>query len=172
MTTHRQPDFTLSRPGALIAALPAVLGFVPESSLVLVSLEDGRLGSVLRVDLSDELAHRVDHLAEVTAAARPEAVIAVIVDAAGAPCPSCNEDYRQLCDALLEALARNDIELYAAHVVDRVALGGRWHCVDGCGASGLIDDAGRRGGAAGGSTRGAPICRRSSPSRTPSAARR
>lgn len=140
MTTHRQPDFTLSRPGALIAALPAVLGFVPESPLVLVSLEDGRLGSVLRVDLSDELAHRVDHLAEVTAAARPEAVIAVIVDAAGAPCPSCNEDYRQLCDALLEALARNDIELYAAHVVDRVALGGRWHCVDGCGASGLIDD--------------------------------
>lgn len=70
MTTHRQPDFTLSRPGALIAALPAVLGFVPESSLVLVSLEDGRLGSVLRVDLSDELAHRVDHLAEVSALAR------------------------------------------------------------------------------------------------------
>jgi Domain of unknown function (DUF4192) len=51
MTTHRA-DFDLNRPGALIAALPAVLGFVPENSLVLVSLDDGELGSVLRVDLS------------------------------------------------------------------------------------------------------------------------
>ncbi len=25
-------------------------------------------------------------------------------------------------------------------VVDRVAAGGRWHCVDGCGCSGVIDD--------------------------------
>ncbi len=27
-----------------------------------------------------------------------------------------------------------------AHVVDRVAAGGRWHCVDGCGAGGVVDD--------------------------------
>ena len=33
MTTS-QSDFQLNRPGALIAALPAVLGFVPEKSLV------------------------------------------------------------------------------------------------------------------------------------------
>ena len=26
------------------------------------------------------------------------------------------------------------------HVVDRVAAGGRWHCVDGCGAGGVVDD--------------------------------
>ncbi len=100
MTTHPQPDFELSRPGALIAALPAVLGFIPENSLVLVSLEDGRLGSVMRVDLSEELPSRVAHLAEVAAAARPEAVIAVIVDADGAHCPRCNEEYRQLAEAL------------------------------------------------------------------------
>ncbi|WP_172826331.1 DUF4192 family protein, partial [Mycobacterium colombiense] len=68
MTTPRE-DFELSRPGALIAALPAVLGFVPENSLVLVSLGDGQLGSVMRVDLSEELAERVEHLAEVAAAA-------------------------------------------------------------------------------------------------------
>ena len=30
--------------------------------------------------------------------------------------------------------------LWAAHVVDRVARGGRWHCVDGCGASGDVED--------------------------------
>jgi hypothetical protein len=139
MTTHR-PDFELNRPGALIAALPAILGFVPEKSLVLVALEDGGMGSVIRADLSDDLTDRVDQLAEVAAAANPEAAILVIVDAEGAHCPVCNEEYRQLSDALTDALARYGIERYAAHVVDQVALGGRWHCVDGCGAGGAVDD--------------------------------
>jgi hypothetical protein len=139
MTKH-QADFELNRPGALIAALPAVLGFVPEKSLVLVSLDGGELGSVMRVDLSGELIDRVEHLAEVAAAAAPEAAIAVIVDADGAHCPRCDEEYRQLCAVLTEALSEYDIELWAAHVVDRIAVGGRWHCVDGCGSAGTVDD--------------------------------
>lgn len=139
MTKHR-PDFELNRPGALIAALPAILGFVPEKSLVLVSLDDGELGSVLRADLSEDLADRVEQLADVAAAADPEAAIAVIVDAGGAQCPGCNEQYRHLCEALTEALSQRDIVLWAAHVVDRIAVGGRWHCVDGCGSGGVIDD--------------------------------
>jgi Domain of unknown function (DUF4192) len=143
MTNQRpdhRADFELNRPAALIAALPAVLGFVPEKSLVLVSVAGGELGSVLRVDLSEELPGRVEHLAEVAAAADPEATIAVIVDAEGAQCPRCNEEYRELCDELTDALSRHDVVLWAAHVVDRVALGGRWHCVDGCGSGGVIDD--------------------------------
>jgi hypothetical protein len=139
MTTHR-PDFELNRPGALIAALPAVLGFVPENSLVLVSLDGGELGSVMRVDLSEGLVDRVGHLAEIAAAAAPEAAIAVIVDADGAHCPGCNEEHRHLCSVLAEALSQHEIELWAAHLVDRVAPGGRWHCVDGCGSGGAVDD--------------------------------
>lgn len=139
MTTHRR-DFDLNRPGALIAALPAVLGFVPENSLVLVSVDDGELGSVLRADLSEDIAEQVVHLADIAAAARPQAAIAVIVDAAGAHCPGCNEEHRQLCGVLANSLAQNGIELWAAHVVDRVALGGRWHCVDGCGSCGAVED--------------------------------
>jgi hypothetical protein len=139
MTKH-EADFELNRPGALIAALPAVLGFVPENSLVLVSLDAGQLGSVMRADLSGDLAGRVEHLAELAAAADPEAAIAVIVDAEGAHCPVCNEEYRQLCAALTEELSRRQIVLWAAHVVDRIALGGRWHCADGCGSAGAVDD--------------------------------
>ncbi|ETW25392.1 DUF4192 domain-containing protein [Mycobacterium gastri] len=139
MTKHR-PDFELNRPGALIAALPAILGFVPEKSLVLVSVADGELGSVMRIDLSEDLGHRVEQLAEVAAAADPEAAIAVIVDADGAQCPGCSDEYRRVCDALTEALAQRDIVLWAAHVVDRIAVGGRWHCVDDCGSGGVIDD--------------------------------
>lgn len=139
MTTS-QPDFKLNRPGALIAALPAILGFVPEKSLVLVTIDDDELGSVLRVDLSQQLADTIGQLAQVAAAAEPAAAIAVIVDDDCARCPVCNEEHRQLCTALTEALSRHDIVLWAAHVVDRVAPGGRWRCVDGCGAGGLVDD--------------------------------
>jgi hypothetical protein len=138
--TKQRPDFELNRPGAMIAALPAVLGFVPEKSLVLISIDDGELGSVMRVDLSEALPDRLGPLAEVASAAGPEAAIAVIVDADGAGCPMCNEDYRDLCATLTDELAQRDIVVWAAHVVDRVAAGGRWHCVDGCGAGGVIDD--------------------------------
>src|ERR1700744_432708 len=138
--TKQRGDFELNRPGALIAALPAVLGFVPENSLILVSLDDGQLGSVLRVDLYDELTDQIEHLAEVAAAAEPEAAIAVLVNADGAHCPLCNEEYRQLCSALTKTLSQYDIELRAAHVVDRGELGGGWHCVDGGGSGGVIAD--------------------------------
>jgi hypothetical protein len=138
--TKQRPDFELNRPGAVIAALPAVLGFVPEKSLVVISIDDGELGSVMRVDLSAALPDRIGPLAEVASAAGPEAAIAVIVEADGAGCPMCNEEYRDLCATLTEELAQRDIVVWAAHVVDRVAAGGRWHCVDGCGAGGVIDD--------------------------------
>ncbi|WIM90135.1 DUF4192 domain-containing protein [Candidatus Mycobacterium wuenschmannii] len=138
--TKQRHDFELNRPGAVIAALPAVLGFVPEKSLVLLSIDGGELGSVMRVDLSDTIAEQVAHLAEVAAAAGPEAAIAVIVDADGAGCPMCNDQYRDLCWTLTDELARHDIALWAVHVVDRVAVGGRWHCVDGCGAGGVVED--------------------------------
>lgn len=139
MTSNR-PDFDLNRPGALIAAIPAILGFVPEKSLVVVSLEGGGLGAVLRADLSAELADRSEEIAEVAAAAEPDGAIVVIVDSDGAQCPVCNEEYRRLCDGITEALARYGIERYAAHVVDQIAPGGRWHCVDGCDEGGEIDD--------------------------------
>lgn len=139
MTKHGC-DFKLNRPGALIAALPAVLGFVPEHSLVLAAVDDGALGPVMRIDLADDLVDRVDQLVEVAAAATTEAVIAVIVDAEGARCPVCNREHLALCEALVSALDRHGIDLWAAHVVDRVAAGGRWHCADGCGAGGAVDD--------------------------------
>jgi Domain of unknown function (DUF4192) len=140
MTTSQSPDFHLNRPGVLIAALPAVLGFVPEKSLVLVTVDRGEMGCVMRVDLSDELVHSVGHIADVAAAARPDAAIAVVVDEEGATCRMCNDEYRQLAAILTTSLSERGIELLAAHVVDRVAAGGRWHCADGCGNAGTVDD--------------------------------
>lgn len=137
MTTS-QFDFQLNRPGALIAALPAVLGFVPVKSLVLVTLDRGELGCVMRVDLSPELSDSVGHVAEVAAAAGPDAVIAVVVDDEGAGCRLCNDEYQALRGALSESLAGYGIELIDFHVVDTVGPRGRWHCADG--RWGTVDD--------------------------------
>jgi hypothetical protein len=138
--TSQSPDFSLNRPGVLIAALPAVLGFVPEKSLVLVTVDHGEMGCVMRVDLSDEVTESVEHIAEVAASARPDAAIAVIVDDDGASCRMCNDDYRHLAADLSATLAEHGIELLAAHIVDRVAAGGHWHCADGCGNAGTVED--------------------------------
>jgi Domain of unknown function (DUF4192) len=140
MTTSQPPDFHLNRPGVLIAALPAVLGFVPEKSLVLVTVDRGEMGCVMRVDLSNDLAHSLEHVADVAAAARPDSAIAVVIDEEGANCRMCNDEHRELADRLTTALAERGIELLAAHVVDRVAAGGRWHCADGCGNAGAVED--------------------------------
>jgi hypothetical protein len=140
MTTSQPPDFHLNRPGVLIAALPAVLGFVPEKSLVLVAVDRGEMGCVMRVDLSAELTHSVGQIADVAAAAKPDSAIAVVIDEEGAGCRMCNDEYRELAHMLTSALAKRGIELLAAHVVDRVAAGGRWHCADGCGNAGTVDD--------------------------------
>jgi hypothetical protein len=139
MTTS-QPDFMLNRPGALIGALPAVLGFIPEKSLVLVTIDRGEMGAVMRVDLSPRLADTIEEIAEVAAAVRPDAAIAVVVDAEGALCPTCGEDFRELSRALTDVLALQEITLAAVHVVDRIAAGGSWHCADMCGARGAVDD--------------------------------
>lgn len=141
MTQHR-PDVRFGNPGALIAALPAVLGFVPEKSLVLVSLEDGLMGAVMRADLSAELAVNSGHLARVAASSGADTVIAVIVDADGALCPMCHDDHRRLCEALRGSLEGHGVGLEACHVVDRVEAGGVWHCIDDCGDKGTVDDPG------------------------------
>lgn len=137
MTTS---EFHLTRPGALIAALPAVLGFVPEKSLVMVALEEGRMGAVMRADLSADLADNIGRLAEIAASSGAETVVAVIVDADGALCPMCNDDHRRLCELLSESLQSHSVGLFAVHVVDRVEAGGTWRCIDGCGAAGTVED--------------------------------
>jgi hypothetical protein len=140
MTTFPSADFHLNKPGKLIAALPAVLGFVPEKSLVLVTVDGGEMGCVMRVDLSPDVFDAVDRMAEVAAAGSPDAAIAVIVDEDGATCRMCKDEHRLLADALGDALSAWGIELLAAHVVDRVAAGGRWRCADGYGSDGAVDD--------------------------------
>lgn len=143
MTNFQAFDFHLDRPGTLIAAVPAVLGFVPEDSLVLVTLAAGEMGAVIRADLPDDTAEMADglgQLCEVAASGSADAVVAIIIDPVGLDCQTCADEYRMLAAALQTELQGHGIELLAVHVVDRVEAGGRWRCADGCGSSGVVDD--------------------------------
>ncbi|MGW0158395.1 DUF4192 domain-containing protein [Mycobacterium sp. NPDC003323] len=131
--TQQSRGFDLGRPAALIAALPAVLGFVPEQSLTVVTLDDGDLGAVMRVDLTPQLTGNTAHLAEVVAASGHDGAVAVIVDEHGG-------DHADLAADLTLSMQDEGVELLAVLAVDRVEVGGRWCCVCGCDASGFIDD--------------------------------
>jgi hypothetical protein len=140
MTTFGASDFHLNSPATLIAALPAVLGFIPEESLVLVTFEDGELGCVMRVDLSAGLVGSLAHIAEVAAGNGSDAAVAVIVDVDGASCRMCLDDHQFLAGVLTEELDGRGVELLAAYVVDRLEAGGRWHRADGRPGAGMIED--------------------------------
>ncbi|MCT7373274.1 hypothetical protein A7R75_30260 [Mycolicibacterium llatzerense] len=131
--------FKLSSPAAAIAALPALLGFTPELSLVVLLIASGELTGTLRVDLPGG-RNMIGTLAYSAATCGADSAIVIVVDADGAPCDMCRDEHRELIAELRTELERRDIELLGAHIVDRVEAGGRWHCWDGCGADGVIDD--------------------------------
>jgi hypothetical protein len=130
----------LDHPGKLIAALPAMLGFVPEKSLVLVTMDRGGLGCAMRIDIADDTLPAARHLAEVAASTEPDLAVLTIVDEAGAACRMCVDEYRLITDEITSVLDAHDVVLWAAHVVDRVVEGATWRCVDGCGSSGTVED--------------------------------
>lgn len=80
----------LSAPGQLLAALPSVLGFIPERSIILVAFDEPGdvVGATMRYDLklnedgapTAELAATLDHLGAICVRDDIEKVIGVIVD--------------------------------------------------------------------------------------------
>lgn len=135
---------TISSPSQLIASLPALLGFPPTESLVLVTLVEGCIGVVLRADLDgaadDVLANRMEAAAEFAARQGADAAVIVVVDREGYGDPVRAAVLDGLADNFGVILRKHDVSVLGAHVVDRVDEGGHWRCADNCGAGGLIGD--------------------------------
>ncbi len=131
-TTTAPTTLRLSSPGELVAALPALLGFPPTASLVLLCLTGeraGTLGLVARVDLppaGDRLAQElvVEQLAVLcTQRDTAAAVLVVVCDepGAGRAAPRC-----ALVRAVRTALEAVGTELVGAHHVAEIAEGRAW----------------------------------------------
>jgi len=60
---QRDSKIVLRSPGAVAAALPSLVGFVPEESLVVVFLAEGVVVVTMRVDLPSDVAEVADYVA-------------------------------------------------------------------------------------------------------------
>jgi|SRR5271166_3538703 len=131
----------IQEPGVLIEGIAPTLGFPPEESLVVVTVQGGAVGCVMRLDLR-EATHSgaVERLAELAVRSGADGAVVVIVSEESALCPMCGDQFCDLARDLTAALARRGARLLDAVVVDRIAAGGRWHCVDNCGVGGVLND--------------------------------
>lgn len=127
-------DVRLSDPGEIAAGLPALLGFRPRESVVLLSLTGpggGRVGLTVRADVPrrDDAVATADLLARSVRRDRPRAVLVAIVseapdgfDAAGAE----GLPHRGLLHEVVLALARDGVPVRTALLV----RAGRWWSYD------------------------------------------
>lgn len=131
---------TISTVPQLISAIPSLVGFLPEYSLVVMTFAADEIGVVLRIDLSDASAG-ADRVAELAAQQEgADTAVAVIVDGDGASCSACAGTHQRLVETVSDALDERGIILAGAFVVDSIRTGGRWHCADGCGDQGVLDN--------------------------------
>lgn len=126
----------------VIQGLPGVLGFVPTESLVVVTVKSDEVDCVMRLDLAEAVhAGALDQVADLVVRAGADRAVAVIVSADGALCQMCGDDYRKLIEDLSRALWLHGGRPLDGYVVDRIATGGRWHCVDeNCDFGGVLSD--------------------------------
>jgi len=123
--------------GEVVRSINAVLGFVPVESLVLVELFGDELGGVLRMDLAAAArSGGPGHLAELVAGHGADGVVAVVVSTAS----DGRDLFRAMVSRVGDALEQRDRQLFGSVQVDRIAEGGRWSCMDECGATGVLGD--------------------------------
>lgn len=134
----------LGNPGSLLASLPALLGFAPRQSLILIGVhhDEGRsrLGALVRTDLptNPEQERAVaramrDRISQTGAHAVHPVVVAESEGAAG--------PRRGLIDTISDAFTATGIEVAVATWAPEITAGAVWCCYDGC-CSGALPDPG------------------------------
>ena len=143
MTSPEPPAVvSLSDPGDLIAATPALLGFVPRSSLVAMALGGAsgrRLGLTLRAALPPP-EHVVAVAENVVAGMlldHPAAVVVIVVGPGGDAGPPAVE----LVERVTEGLAAHAVEACHSLWTESTAAGSRWRCYAECACTGLVPPA-------------------------------
>ncbi len=170
MTTHSDthpPQPTpekISGPGDLIAAIPALLGFVPHRSLLLMCIDEqelGRqtLGTVMRHDLilaeregdagwrggivTPEMIEVIDRYCEVCERNDVHTAVAVIVDDRAAIQDNRNTDdprFENLATTLIDRLSGRGTRLSQVFLTADLVAGSPWSSLTGTPAHGRVSD--------------------------------
>ncbi|MGL6235655.1 MAG: DUF4192 domain-containing protein [Segniliparus sp.] len=128
-------------PGGLIAALPALLGFVPDDSLVALTVSGwpsaARVGHVLRVDLDgldEEVFARIRPLLALAAGTEADCVL-VVLGGSGA-----DADRTALCARFAQSALPLGARLSAAFWAPSTSGGALWRALLGPWAQGTVAD--------------------------------
>jgi len=147
----------LTEPGELIAAVPALLGFTPVRSVIVVSLSPSRdtpgaaaIGAVMRHDLllpdGDEpvpelMGAAFARFGTVCARDGAEAVLVVLVDARlDRPDSAAVDQARRVVDALIAELAHHGIDVAGVHAVPEIGSGSEWFALGRDARRGTVPD--------------------------------
>jgi Domain of unknown function (DUF4192) len=130
---------SLSEPGDLIAATPALLGFVPRSSLVAMSLGGAsgrRLGLTLRIDLPppEHVGEAAENVVGGVLLDHPAAVVVIVIGPGGDAGPPAVE----FVERVMAGLAEHGVDACHALWTGSTAAGSRWRCYGECLCTGLV----------------------------------
>lgn len=137
-STDGERPLHVSGPGELLAAIPALLGYHPHRSLVVLALDGPTqlLGSIMRHDVVESADPAVatavvDAFAARLARTGSTAVVAVVVDDAAQP---RNTRYHDIITILSTRLVSMGVTMLGAYATTRITDGGRWWSLteDGC----------------------------------------
>ncbi|ATL67416.1 DUF4192 domain-containing protein [Nocardia terpenica] len=151
-----EPRLSIDDPGQLFAAIPALLGFFPSDSIVVIMLNriqdaEGEhlcVGTIARHDLNipqTRLVKVVHHAAELCAAEGADGVLLVLVDSsAAAPGTFASgrlpSRHSTVTRDLGAALSANDIRLLGAWATTAIRLGSPWWNLLDTTETGMIPD--------------------------------
>ncbi len=134
----------LTHPAELLAAIPALLGFRPRDSLVVICLggpSGRRVQLTVRVDVPTEEEGPALARQLVSTVARRGAVqvLLALIGGGGGGDPG-HPPRRGLLDDLLAAFDAAGTAVVGRVWAADIAAGARWSCYDPCGCVGLLDD--------------------------------
>jgi hypothetical protein len=142
-----RPVLRVRDQGELVAAVPAMLGFHPRESLVLMATggrSGRRLGLTLRVDLPPpEHPEYADQVARSAVRALllddPAGAIGIVVTESG-PAHGDPPPHLLLADRVRLALEEQHLHLHALLWAEHTTGGARWACYEPCGCAGFVPD--------------------------------
>ena len=129
------PLVRLDGPAVLVTSIPALLGFHPQHSAVVILLRGGWVVLTVRVDLpgpEECLSAYVEHLLDAALPATDADRAALVIIA--------SRPWRDLADALGAELGHRSIDLRVSLWVPSTRPGAPWRCHDGC-CEGSVGDA-------------------------------
>jgi Domain of unknown function (DUF4192) len=137
--------------GELIAAIPAMIGFHPRESLVLLATggpSGRRLGLRLRIDLPPPEHVEYDVHVEVVAhsAVRallkdsPVGAVVVVIGSADSRGGADPPPHPRLVALVVDELERRSVDVHTVLWAESTTAGACWACYDPCGCTGLVPD--------------------------------